>query len=1644
MIMLLMISGFMMGQPLTGTKTIPGDYPSLANAISALNANGVGTGGVTFVINAGYTETFTSLTAGLIQATGTASDPIAFQKGGAGANPVITGMTVAPNTYDYIIALQGSDYVTFNGINLSEPTGVVEWGFAILKGSGTNGAQNVVIHDCSITLKNSNVNTAGIYSANILPGTLPTALLTVTDAAGANSYNKFYSNSISGCYNGIVVNGYNDPASPYAFYDQVNEIGKDGGNTVTNPGGSTTAANGILTTYQDRLVIANNIITGTVANTTATFAGIQLGTDINANVNVYNNSIGVTFNGTSGTFYGIWNNMGTNFTNNTVNIYNNTVANNTFPSTTSGAIHFIAPQSTAANTNVYGNTVQNNICSSTSATGAMNGFYFFGASTTGIPQFDVHDNTVNGITKNGSGQTNGMWFGVGKSSSNVSVYNNLITNITANTSSVLAGFYYLGGPSNKNLYKNTVTNLTSSAGVVYGCYSGEGYNQYLYNNKFQNLKTNGTGTSGYVYGMYLSGSSNGGPMYVYNNMIAELKAPNGSTGASGATSGGAMCGIYAVGTGLTYLGIYNNSVYLDGTSSVASFSTTAIFLSASPNTIDLRNNIFVNKCAPTSGGFALALKSNAYSIYTLTLTNMNPLCNNNLFYAGIPASDHLIAMISNSDASYFTNSVTLNDYKTLVWPKECSSITGLPAFVQTGASPYDIHIDASLPSICESHGQVVSLPIAVLDDFDNQPRFPNSGYPDNPSSPAVAPDLGADEFAGIHEDLTGPAIVYTPLLNGTSLDVRTLTATITDAHGVPTDGIGLPRLRWKTGANGTWAYVDGIFIGNSQYTFEFGGNAHTGDTIFYYVVAQDLFTTPNTGVYPLLGYGGLSTNPPAASVPPVPSNYYKITAGRCGVLQVGVGKTYPTLTAAINDINTEGITCPTVLELTDNLYLNETYPIIINPIAGASATNTLTIRPAAGATPVLSCSYLGASPYYFSQISLNGAQYVIIDGSNSGGTDRSMTFENTAGNGFAAPIGLYNNGTVGAGNITIKNCVIKAHTDFVYNAQGIVFYTVTGNAAYHDVIINNNEITNAAVALRIGGTTTGVAQNVQVTNNIIGSADPAKIVCTRAIVLAQVNNILIEGNDMMLTADGTANYGPPAPMIIQTGSGTSNLTIRRNKIHDLNNLGGGGGAIGIYLASLSTTLTEISNNVIYNIKGIGSTQTWNGQNPTGLLVQSGSNFKIVNNTISMQGNFLGASTPAFASCVTIMNNITGIEFKNNILSNSAQQASGTPIAHKNYCIITGTSPVFTGLNYNDYSATGVGAKVGYYASADRPTLADWQAACGQDGASLAVDPVFAGATNFMPTTTLMPKKGIYIPSVPTDIVGVVRTNPPDIGAYEFTTMPGATTTAATDVTVNTATLNGIVNANGFDMNVYFDYGLTSSYGTTVNGTPFTVNGGLPLPVNAPLTGLAANSTYHFRVRVVTFGAVTVYGNDMTFTTQAGIPSDITVTGTLVEGNSNCYNATNSITVAGGGNTFVVQNLASATLIAWQKISFLPGTTVELGGYLHGYISYGTLCPSPAAPVKAGIADEPANAVASASFLLYPNPTTGNFTLQQKGDRVFENVSVEIFSAGGNRIFSQHVTGEKSYDFGFGTAPAGVYFVRLVAEGYSETLKLVKL
>jgi FG-GAP repeat len=81
-----------------------------------------------------------------------------------------------------------------------------------------------------------------------------------------------------------------------------------------------------------------------------------------------------------------------------------------------------------------------------------------------------------------------------------------------------------------------------------------------------------------------------------------------------------------------------------------------------------------------------------------------------------------------------------------------------------------------------------------------------------------------------------------------------------------------------------------------------------------------------------------------------------------------------------------------------------------------------------------------------------------------------------------------------------------------------------------------------------------------------------------------------------------------------------------------------------------------------------------------------------------------------------------------------------------------------------------------------------------------------------------------------------------------------------------ATLNATVNPDGEEVGeCRFEYGTSVSYGSSVPCNSLPGSGESPVEVSAPITGLAANSSYHFRI-VATNLTGTGYGSDQAFTT----------------------------------------------------------------------------------------------------------------------------------------------------------------------------------
>jgi hypothetical protein len=95
--------------------------------------------------------------------------------------------------------------------------------------------------------------------------------------------------------------------------------------------------------------------------------------------------------------------------------------------------------------------------------------------------------------------------------------------------------------------------------------------------------------------------------------------------------------------------------------------------------------------------------------------------------------------------------------------------------------------------------------------------------------------------------------------------------------------------------------------------------------------------------------------------------------------------------------------------------------------------------------------------------------------------------------------------------------------------------------------------------------------------------------------------------------------------------------------------------------------------------------------------------------------------------------------------------------------------------------------------------------------------------------------------------------------------PGVRTGGASNVTFNSATLNGRVDPNNADTTYFFQYGTTSLFGTDTAVTP-AGSGANGVAVSVPIAGLAPATKYHYRLVAQNRFGITK-GERRTFTTR---------------------------------------------------------------------------------------------------------------------------------------------------------------------------------
>jgi hypothetical protein len=1549
---------------------------------------------------------------------------------GSGVNHVSTLRGIYAQSGTSANATINNNTLTLKGGMTTSQVSVIENGIGATAAGNTVSINNNTISNCTNTTTTTGT-WYGIYNIsasatnlNIQNNIFSNNTTSATSGSTYLIYNSGACPGIINITNNQLSHGFNGAAAyTGTLYSIYNGSGTAAttlnltGNNFSNYNHTLTGTGSIYFIYNTNGCAYNNISNNTWTNLTLNHSGSEYlmynSTSTQVALNVNNNSIitGYTRTAASGTFY-IYYSGASSLGTSTQTFSGNNFSNITSATTGTGTVYMIYNSDGASSPypkkSIFNNTFSNINYNTTGTIYGINVSYLGDGTTTSGT--NIYNNTLSNITVSGTfyclypGGTVSPTY-------KPNVYGNNINNITTNgAASVIYAYYLAGGGAGLNFYNNKVYSITANGatGVAYGIYVTSAITTSIYNNLVSDIKapfSSLTAPAPSVTGMYLGGGTtinayyntvylnavgtgaNFGSAAIYasstptvtlaNNIFLNASVPNGTGKAIAYQRSSSTLTTY--GANSNYNDFYagtpgpNNLIFFDVTNSIQTLANFKLYVMPR-DAFDITENPSFLSTSGSSPNFlhinpaiATQLESGAANVTGITDDYDGNIRQGNAGYAGTGLAPDMGAdefegtplditpptiiytpLINVSVPGVRTLTTSIIDaagvptagigLPVLYWRINAGSWTPVTATYVSG-STYTFTFGGGAIL-----GDVVYYYVAAQDmaPTPNAGTYPSTGAggfsinppaastpPTTPSSYAIATPLSGSYTVGLalFNSVTGKNISFKKAVTTVMKEVDVEVYEKSSGSDDPTETAVMPKSRKQMlpVEEVTWIPME-------------NGLPYTGE-----LFVNDV-NVP--------GYEGRET----------------------------FSGVYATITAAITDLNTKGVSGPVTFLLTDATYPTETFPIIVSVYNDnkPTATNFVTIKPSTGVTAVLT----GAAPA--TQIFRILESHFVIDGSNAGGSDRSFTIENSS---TTTPqvIVIGSTGTTPITNVTVKNCnIINGITSS--SALIVSDGTVAGNAGYYtNITIRNNTIQkayigaycNAVIAagngngllltqndLSIGGTNTirlaglyiqgvdGATLSDNLLGNMVNTTDASNLnaiwfatgtinssilnntittmsgtsMGPRGIAASTGNinsNLTISGN--IISSISTTATSPPYGIYIY--SSTGNVSITRNRINGLLNTNTGGYGVRAlnFIPGITGSNSLIANNVIYDIICTGdASSTYFG---LGIAIDGATGgVGVYHNSVNLSGSYAGYNSATVTAAFYVSSTATALNVRDNIFANSFDNTTVT--TDKAYAVYSAAAnTAFTDINYNDYFANGPTIILGYLAS-DRITLTDWQTATGKDANSKSVDPLFVSATDLHPASASLDNQGTYVSNVIVDFAGTTRTNPPDIGAYEFGINPAILTLDASGIFCAGATLNGTINANGLTVDCFFDYGPTTSYGTSVAGTPANITGTTPIAVSTVIV-MPPSTTWHFRVRGVTSAGVTVYGNDLSVTSAApGGPLAITQAATFIASYSATLNgsvnaACNSTTVT---FEYGLTNSYGTTVPADQ--SPLSGSTFE--------------------------------------------------------------------------------------------------------------------
>ncbi len=1119
----------------------------------------------------------------------------------------------------------------------------------------------------------------------------------------------------------------------------------------------------VATSVQFNTITAISLATSSGASTGN---GILCGISVkagNANIGtIYGNTIGATTGtgaitatptSTQGAIVGI-----NSATTGTIQIHNNYVGALTSSGSTAavaGGIFGVTVSAVAASIsiqyNTFGNATADNMRAGTSGltTGSSLCAGISAASSSTIAVYS--HNTIRNLTSIGSGTTcyvRGIATSISAGSTLIKIDTNNIYNLTTNTGltaetsgqlgavGILFGSGQGGQAVGNIIHDIAITNASTAATDAAGIVIVANGNPRVHGNQIYKIRNASTSTSattpGTASGIFIRSGVASSPINIYNNMI--------SLGA-GETGNIAFIGIWAQhgATPDPIDSIYHNTVTIEGivtSGAQPSFALARTDFGTSATTVPMivLNNIFTNnRSGGTGKHFAI---NNNYGATTPSATGW-----------GLNASDYntLNAITASTVGSWGSVEKTFADWKTI---SNCDvhSFTAVP--VHYVDSSMNLHLNiGTTPNSMESNALILAN---VMYDFDGDIRPGPVGSVNGGGS---IPDMGADEFDGVGLDFTAPSISYTNLSKTCSTSDRMLTATINDQTGVYLAGALVPRIYYRKSSVGIWVSQPGTLISgtttNGTWNFpvlssDMGGIS-TGDSIFYYVIAQDSGAV-NVNIRSLPA-GVVASDVNSVTTPPA-ANAYEIGVelnGSSYTLNSTTANSptnFQTLASLQTTLNTGCLTGPVTIEITTGTG-PYTGALVIPEILGLSSINTFTFN---GNNQTIQHTPTAANRHI---LKLDGADYVTIKNLNIVGLALD----------FDWGIHLTN----GADYDSILNCTVDLSLNTATAADNAA--CIAASASTTDINLGGNntnyltvkncELIGGFQTVIINGNVSNYSMHNTISNNIIRDFYSIGVELTyNDSTTVENNNIHRANRTTVTTFEG-----------IELGAGNKQSRINANRIHNTHDAASviTGSAYGIFSSANDAPVgfeNRITNNIIYNFNS--------GSGTIYALYNSGSDGAYYyHNTISLD---YAAATAGITRGFFQTTAATNIDFRNNIISITR---GGTGVK---YCLYFATITSAIISNKNDlYMNAPAGTNgIGYFNSG-QTTLADWKLvnSSAYDQQSLTKNPNFTDPliNNYTPKAFSLNDYGDSV-GVFTDFSGIVRpNNTPDLGAIEYTPPP---------------------------------------------------------------------------------------------------------------------------------------------------------------------------------------------------------------------------------------------------------------------------------